>query len=226
MAGEAPLYEKNGNRMAFCMNFPTKYYDVIGLCWKIWHRSNKRNDSAFSDLKNFLRNVCTRSCCHTQIKINDCKKHADIIAHNINQLWLRNWGKGPYQDKSIFGKDWDPVGGYLCWDWAEAFFAVGKTHGGENWCSSVGTAKPLVSSLAIHYFTWLCACDCYEDDCCVVIDDGYLDEEYIHTNEEVDFFDNDEWEIVDYVDVDVDRLKPMKENNGYFDSEYTLTDED
>lgn len=223
------MMEEHGkNLFNFLSNAPVNRRDYLGLLWKLWHRSNKKNDAAFDDLASKLKELCSNGCCHSQSEISECEINAEIISQNIKLLWIHNWGKGPYQDKDIFGNDLDPVGGYLCWDWADAFTAVGNTHGGWTWEAETGTMRPIdTETNLIHYFTWFCACGCNNDNCCLAIDDGYLNGKFIHTfDDDPSFFGDGYWELVPYEPPNTKRLKPMKVNNGFYNPAYTITEKD
>ncbi len=165
---------ENSDPRLYCYtaNRPVIDCDILGMEHK------QHGVKAFNQLGNKLAALCDKKCCESG-QFDDCKNKAKRIALSILLTWVNEYGKG-------INNTHDNVGGYLCWDWAVAFHIIGNIEGYPVWSSEririreVNKSPATKASDRVHFFVRLCACNCKKDECCLDIDDGWFDNNFIH----------------------------------------------
>ena len=121
-----------------------------------------------------MQGLCD-SCC-PDCPPAKCKREAKAIVDAIVAAWNDNFDKGSNDGD-------DNVGGYLCWDWAKFFRDAALSTKPEFWTANhemawKGKRRPSTWQVQ-HYWLALHACK-NNDDCKVMIDDGWFDLEFVH----------------------------------------------
>ncbi|UDQ97751.1 RHS repeat-associated core domain-containing protein [Lentisphaerae bacterium WC36] len=176
--------------------------DKLGLNNGATLEDKAAGDVAFKNLGKKLDSLCTKSCCKGIGKTIYCKWSAHKIGRSIYNSWIKNWGKGKNKGK-------DNVGGFLCWDWAQLFFEIGSNEGLGIWkvrrMRIISKTPREGGGVSIHFFARFCACDCKKKKCCIDIDDGWFNGDFLHKPQ--DWYKNDpEWEY----DKNSQRVPPKK----------------
>ena len=181
------------NLYGFVGNSVVIYVDVWGFGGSLIDSNHKAKGNrhenpieyldAFRYLEYEMKKLCNSTCCKIDSDIASCLQQAKLIARSISETW-----NSVVNDNSKQGTNGhqDNVLGYLCWDWSKAFNEISDNVQGipRIWDSyDLKLSSKKAGAVTVHYFTRLCACNCplSNDECCIVIDDGYLIEnKYIH----------------------------------------------
>jgi hypothetical protein len=115
-------------------------------------------------------------------RISTCETDAQKIVNAIVASWNLNFGKGNNDSK-------DNVGGYLCWDWADAFARAATSVNSRCWQVEKASARVTTSTDGqVHHWVELQAGyrkrkrEEGADKCTVMFDDGWTREGgYVHS---------------------------------------------
>ena len=99
-----------------------------------------------------------------------CKKEAKKVRKAIRKLWKLNYGKGTNPHK-------DNVGGYLCWDWAWAFYQTITNLKPKcffikhkmSWAKRVDKD----GNSTVHYYVTISVCKEGDKKCMLTLDDAW-----------------------------------------------------
>lgn len=115
-------------------------------------------------------------CCTDEGKAKACREKAEQFAARLVATWEKSFGRGS-------NKSDDNVGGYLCWDWTDAYLRANPAGTVILWGKRKKIRKK-EDKTRWHFFARFCACTCDEKnklECCVDVDDGWFQAgEFIH----------------------------------------------
>ena len=132
-------------------------------------------------IKNSLAQLIEEcKCCVDKSKVDQCKKEAKSIVDALAKMWTKHWGKGPGNDKA---KKSDTVGGYFCWDWANAFQDAAESVNFTIWKNSFQKfkKKTVKGKTSVHYAVLITIANPKGKDCDgFSYDDGFFDSSLVH----------------------------------------------
>ena len=167
-----PIGERGGlNLYAYVSNNALSIIDALG------HEGIKNGkwEDVFRTFQ-LMKKKCDK-CCKCAPDKALCKKEAQRIADNIRKAVKYNSGRAQCTGKH-------QVEGYLCWDWSKAFEDAVKCAKTKKWsveqvkfdCQSQDPNKEFL----VHFFIRLRACGKTDDNCVVMIDDGFFSDGTYH----------------------------------------------
>jgi RHS repeat-associated protein len=141
--------------------------------------AKEQGAKAIRDSAEELKKEC--ACCVEQGKVDLCKEEAVKVTEALAKMWEDNWGNGPLNDNDPGS---DSVGGYLCWDWANAFKDAADSVPATIWENSyqMFEAAPTPQGTPVHFAVKINIknpkaghdCDGFS------YDDGFFDGDLIH----------------------------------------------
>ncbi|MDB5293544.1 MAG: repeat-associated core domain protein [Phycisphaerales bacterium] len=151
--------------------------DPLGLAGVDHQRQGK---DQFQGFEARFDELC-ENCCDTEVKRRACFINSARLANRLVATWEKSYGKGRNTSN-------DEVGGYLCWDWANAFNRANPASTSSLMCSkSKVIDKKDDPTNEVHVFARFCACTCddkHKSECCLDVDDGWFDEDFVHDPKE------------------------------------------
>ena len=187
---------------------PIGYADGMSL-YSAYFVPNKVDPSGLlkQDFRQVMYDLCDK--CLNDETIIDCKVAADNIARVMEYSQKRTNDKR-YRGNNTFT---DACNGYLCWDWADIYYRIGKKYNQDG--GICGQVKKIVKNRKdsdnrirkFHFFVRFCAGEknCNKKECCIDVDDAWFmkGNDCIH---EVDTFINRDKGNKDFQWVDVDDI--------------------
>ena len=168
-----PLEEQGGfNLYAFVVNNPLLYVDAMGF-------SKESILEKLTEAEKTMQGKCF--CCDHDGEAK-CKTETTKIVTALKSVINDHYGKGEF-----VGKGSDEVGGYLCWDWANAFNNSINGLGLTEWTSTVQAfekddqRKNVKNRDEVHFTAKLHIGKVSSPDMCVV----YIDDSWPGGNGEV-----------------------------------------
>ena len=161
----------------FIKNNGILYYDYLGLKGGRINGDKGKGVLGLSKVLSSLKKLCSNTNCTKCEDKDKCDKEASAIAHALTQLWQNNFGKGDNRSD-------DNVGGYLCWQWAEAFEgALAKQTISSAKVSLNKIKRKKGDNIQQHFYITLDVGGKGTDECKVKVDDSWADpnQNFVHT---------------------------------------------
>lgn len=124
-----------------------------------------------SKLEHRLAKSCTNE---------ECRLEAKKITNAMISVWKKNYGKGKFIGGYPYDQD-DPVGGYLCWDWARAFNQAGNSTNPKYFSMEEQMVHMNDGGGGVHFFVAITPKNSNDPSQKTHVDDGwYYQGEYVH----------------------------------------------
>lgn len=107
-------------------------------------------------------------CCQGAA-LDTAASEAKKLIEGLVDAWAINYGKGPHITHS------DPVGGYLCWDWAHVFNKTILSRNLTQFSPTIGEIikDPNATVSKVHFYVTMQVCNNPKPACTLSFDDGY-----------------------------------------------------
>jgi len=190
-----PIMEEGGNNLyAFISNSSINDCDFLGqrriflgpinvnpLTWSdgknTWNPFSWGNPKEAKQLKSIepgLIALCENSkCVCGEDAQKECKKEAKILAGKVRNVFLDNFGYGPYPTGG------DPVGGYFCWDWSRNFHSALSALNFKHFAVEHAMNANSDGRGYVHYFVHIYAGK-RDSDCELTLDDNWGGYGFVH----------------------------------------------